>query len=1002
MLRKSLFTSLLCVALGGHFLASAAVANPEKLKGKDHSQKDASCSSKDLCCSCEYVISSHDINKGKTVTIDKSGVWCLDGDAVFRPKPSKYAPPDQRAVQAAIRVAPGVSNVTIKLGNHTLSQACAGTSKQIPYVIGILVPDPDPANLDVNYVGAQSIYIEGEQAIIDGFSMYGVRIFGHTQDIRVTNMTIKNCGELASLALRPAAANTYGFEYLPHTNLPAFGPSFGVSGLAIGESFEFGMGPLFFQDILVTNPGNRTTDVFVQNVNLLHNFFVGFYCGNISNMFYDNNHIQYTYSDDPGRTTAPNYDALFPFTARLVGSAGIGVDSNIQNSVFTNSTFNSTQFPPPGTAGEFTTPVIGVGNQFMLGVALGYGVNNLFSNCQFNGHSCTFPNTGVNACSWVSPGDQNTIWENCNFDGIVNTGQIQAMHISGSTANTIKSSSGCHLINCTSSGHRVITSQQNPGPQITAPGFVCWGYVNTFGKNLTYENCRAENNIIYSPNIGFTSSCVGFVTLPFAGNRSNPPAQDATMANVYFRNCTASGNLTTCGGCASGFYQENGILGPDAIKSLVYENCISSGNQALSPGLPPLYVSGTYALNDTVSYQNQNYISLKSGNTSLPTVTTDWAVTLPNVLPWNNTTAYTVNSPVTFNGVLYAAIAASTGAQPNTSPASWVQLIVNPPNWNSGTTYSIGSTIYYNGYNYYSRINSNTGNIPDRVESAWGLYPGRSVPIKPTLVIKDWNASVGYNTGTFVCAAGIIYKSLTGGTTGTNIGNRPDLDVSLTNWTPYNTGIVQGAGWGFVSADNLLTTPERLVSFPTTYINCHALHNKGMPVFNSATGPNNPQYSAGFYLQNDARTSLTNCEADDNINGILLKRCDREVIRGCNADNNIDLQFYLTNPAGLPYVGSGFVDVGTPGVPAAKLGTPESPGVSTSIFENNTAYMNGSAATAPTNPGVGLNLNYNVFVDPTTATVPLPTQRNVVSTSSYGLFNGPAFYTPSYNLSSVN
>lgn len=986
-MRKFFIVSLLCLLVGANFVNA---------RDRDR-DRDRNCKG---VCRCKYIIPSKQLNEGKPFVITKSGVYCLDGDAVFDPQKSPDAPPSQTAVQAAIKVNPGVSDVTINLGRFTLSQAKAKSSDQVPYVIGILVPDPDHTNPDPNFVGAESIYIVGRNAVIDGFSMYGVRIFGHTRDIQLKNLTIKNCGALASLALRPPKANTYNFEYLPHTgNTANFGPSFGVGGLVIGEgSGEFGMGPVFFQDTLRTDPGNRVTDVVVKNVNCLHNFFVGVEMPNITNLIYTNNRCDLTWSDDPGRATAPAYDGLCPESARFGVVAGVGIESGFLNCVVKNSTFNSTQYPPPGTAGEFTTPMVGTGPfaLFMLGVSCTYAENCTFSNCQFNGHRCTFPNT-INACSWVSAAGENNLLENCNFDNIESTGTIQAMHMSGSAGNTIKSNTACHLINCTSSGHRIITSQQIPGPQVTGPGFVLWGFVNTFGKNLIYDNCTAENNIMYSPNIAFTSSCVGFCTLPFAGSRSNPPAQDATMANVYFRNCIASGNLTTSGGCASGFYEENNILGPDAIKSIVYENCLSTGNQALSPGLPPPYVTGTYALNDTVNFQNQNYISLKDGNTSAPTVTSDWGITIPNVLPWKSGT-YATNDTVTFNGLLYAAIKSTSVSPPST--ADWVQLIVNPPDWDSGHTYAIGDTVYYNGYNYYSRISPNTGNIPDRVESAWGLYPGRSVPIKPTLVIKDWNGSVTYNTGTIVAAAGILYKSLTSG----NKNNRPDLDTSLTNWTPYTTGIKQGAGWGYVATDSLTTTPERLVSFPGTYIDCQALHNKGMPTINSATGPNNPQYSAGFYLQTAIRRELKGCIANDNIYGILLKRCDRNAIRGCNADNNIDLQFVLQNSTGVPYVGEGFTDLGTPQVPAGRLGTPFSPGVSTSLFENNSAYMNGSAAVTPPpgNPDVGQNLNYNVFVNFNPNPVKLPTQQNVISTGSYTLHDGPSFYTPSYNLSTVD
>jgi hypothetical protein len=97
-MRKLLIISLLCLFVGINFLNAKEHSSKERHKDK-HCHKD---------CHCRHVISSKRLNKGQGVVIDKPGVWCLDGDVVFKPKASRFSPPDARAVQAAITVKAGV------------------------------------------------------------------------------------------------------------------------------------------------------------------------------------------------------------------------------------------------------------------------------------------------------------------------------------------------------------------------------------------------------------------------------------------------------------------------------------------------------------------------------------------------------------------------------------------------------------------------------------------------------------------------------------------------------------------------------------------------------------------------------------------------------------------------------------------------------------------------------------------------------------------------------
>ena len=147
-------------------------------------------------------------------------------------------------------------------------------------------------------------------------------------------------------------------------------------------------------------------------------------------------------------------------------------------------------------------------------------------------------------------------------------------------------------------------------------------------------------------------------------------------------------------------------------------------------------------------------------------------------------------------------------------------------------------------------------------------------------------------------------------------------------------------------------------------------------------------YSAGFYAINAQKSSFYKCEALDNIYGFVIQNSGTRnplspvahTIRECRADNND---------------AAGFVDTGFPNSPVGTSGTVASPGVSTSLFQNNTAYNNGDGATH-----IGPNGNYQVYIDPAFATTPLPTFRGQISTVTYGYFN-PLTFTPIANISTI-
>lgn len=198
-------------------------------------------------------------------------------------------------------------------------------------------------------------------------------------------------------------------------------------------------------------------------------------------------------------------------------------------------------------------------------------------------------------------------------------------------------------------------------------------------------------------------------------------------------------------------------------------------------------------------------------------------------------------------------------------------------------------------------------------------------------------------------------------------------------FTPTLTtpGIVQGPAFGFLVLDATVITPERFASTPTLFQGCKALHNKGLPVAPSGT----IRYTSGFFISRDVRTSLIDCDAIDNIYGFFLSNAGRCTVRNCRADNNVDLQF-------VPGTGEGFTAIATGGSPAA-------PGVTTSVFQNNTAFANGGNVAH-----TGLNGNYNVFVG---AGITPPILGITNSTAViFGPINPAVYYANLHNISTIS
>jgi len=550
---------------------------------------------------CTFEIRASDI--GTTgYTITQPGTYCLVDDVVFSP-----STPAAGQVTAAITIAS--SRVTLLMNGHRLTQAGAvdattipnysttrvnQPSSQAPFVVGILIPDVITTNTNINAIGLESIYIDGGNGIIDGFSMYGIRAFAHIADLQISNVTVSNCGVLASLYLRPTPG------YFPHNQVsanPLFGPSMGVGGVVIGESTIFGMGPNFFQDIAAgTNNINRLSNVYLDNVHCFNNFSTGLMLVNATNVVIDDCTTLGTFCDDPGVAGASGYRAIGVAGARLAnndqsipGSYG-GEDPGILNMSVRNCMFNSTK-----NLGDYQTSIVSAGFA-VANVVDTFSRNVVWENCQFNNAQNTF--LGSNVSGYLSSANEDSVFINCNFDNQQAVTSIQSFHRSGTNTSGVispqfyKPARNLVMINCTANNNRIMGH-----PSVFASRL--FGFALFAVKNATMIDCAANDNIsmnpvVYDP-INLVGMSAGFrITTNNDTILPNNGATDLDQDNTILQGCFASRNQTFNGGPAVGFLiaaADVDTVNFAAVRSVLLEDCEAFGNVSHVP--PSSGVVGT-------------------------------------------------------------------------------------------------------------------------------------------------------------------------------------------------------------------------------------------------------------------------------------------------------------------------------------------------------------------------------------------------------------------------
>ncbi len=522
-------------------LAFTASAEEAETRGKTEKcilQKVCSIDAR-LQCSNAISFGSADINKPGGYVITQPGVYCLKEDVVFNPTLSTIAPVAptapydslaQTTVQAAITIRS--SNVVVLMGDHRLSQAGAGTSTQVPFVVGILIPDTIPNDPFDSTAGLQSIYIKGgDPAIIDGFSMYGIRIFGHNSDIRLSNLTVKNCGVLASVPATGPRATAYGFPYIPHNSTTVgYGVPFGVGGVVIGESASFGMGPVFFTQNVAPTRQNRLESVILDNVVCIDNYMNGLVLVNSTDNTINACHIDDTFSNDPGITNAVITNAVGNGTTVTYTYTSPGVNFIIAGQVVSIVGINPSQYNLSNVRIISTTPTT-------------FTVASTATGAYVSGGNVLSGTTDPAALSIAGIEPIGAVFA---FGDVIDIPGILNMTVNDSTFNR--------------TAYR--------GDFTTAAvglTFVAEGIHDVFSRGVTYTNCQ----------MNATSSTF------FGGGVLNYGS--ASNEDSMFINCSFSGGraLTQI----NGFHRSgnNPINPPGSISSrnTVLINCVSSDNQQI-------------------------------------------------------------------------------------------------------------------------------------------------------------------------------------------------------------------------------------------------------------------------------------------------------------------------------------------------------------------------------------------------------------------------------------
>jgi hypothetical protein len=235
-----------------------------------------------------------------------------------------------------------------------------------------------------------------------------------------------------------------------------------------------------------------------------------------------------------------------------------------------------------------------------------------------------------------------------------------------------------------------------------------------------------------------------------------------------------------------------------------------------------IYKVGDHVQDIGVSYRCiTNHTSAASGVNGPPSTGTRWTAdpkgtyaindVVVYYVPWDETLGYTQDDYVQYHGDLWVCIVThvATLTRPDANPTKWLK-VTDAINWSGATAYVIGNFVKYNGI-VYRAIAANTGFQPDTNPAKWTVafdtaqqrYIALSLNTNadPTVSGAWATTSIGlYTTGQRVRFGTQNYIATA---LSHNINREPDLEPTF--WTTtqvgeYSTGdLVRYAGQNYIS-----------------------------------------------------------------------------------------------------------------------------------------------------------------------------------------------------------
>lgn len=799
--------------------------------------------------------------------ITQPGCYALGESLVFNPTLSPNAPPAQTAVQSAITIQ--ASNVTLDLGCQSLCQVVpTDPSTQVPFCVGIYVPNAEPGNPDPEATPRESVYICGEKAKIKDFSMFGIRVKGHLRDLRIEGVTVRDCGHLASKALRPTV---YGEPYLPHTQeIIGGGPSFVVGGILIGENtFAHGAAAEWFSP-LTDGLNNRIKSVKLQNVSCLNNFLMGAGMMSVDGLSVDGCHFDDTWSDDGGDTNTQTYGTIIPVGLSLsLGDFMTGAHTQIPRSVqacntnskITNSTVNRTSLKGDCTLG------FNFGQFICISVWEEASINSTWENCEMCGARSTYAflynNPALNYYA-IAAGSDNLSFTNCHFDDVEAVGTTVAA--------TIEFTRNLRFTNCTFNHIQSRLDKMKPAPRFRdlEAGFEITQIVLILLQNedVVIDGMTMSGNSVRDPVDSSRNFMAGIIIQDYLFN-------PLRAKNYILRNCVISNSKGLNGAGPVGILYLptfEHIFPGEAPATILYENCIAADFESI-PFTPSDNVwdnTVEYPANSIVQFDGDHYIALNN------------LVNITNVANGDVTDIADGDS-----GLVFVKVSDGDGSNPEVST---VEVVGVEPSDLGGKYFTLSSptTDYYVWFN----LNPGLGGSTDPAPSGTGVQ----------IDISDFALAGVDDLNSIAAKIAAALSAVSSGSefTATLVTN---LGLTPTDGAPWSLAsqIDESAAVGFADLGFRFDEGDGSI----LYKNCKAMRIKGKPLVTvKGLYGERDLYSSGFTNAGPAfgrnNSVFEDCSAIDNVYGFLLRDGENNVFRNCTADNN-------RNTSG---VGAGFVDLG--------------------------------------------------------------------------------------------